>query len=70
MPQTTYTTQQAVTLGTRAEAYRRIGDFLQHLDPLNLNLLSMVLNGNNTISFTLNNPLPAQHVDHLGLVLG
>lgn len=70
MAQTSYTTQQAVTLATRAEAYRRIGDFLQHLDPLNLNLLSMVLNGNNTISFTLNNPLPQAQADHLGLVEG
>lgn len=70
MPNTTYTTQQAVTLATRDAAYRRIADFLLHLDPLNLNLLSMVLNGNNTISFVLNNPLPAAQVDHLGLVLG
>lgn len=67
MAQTTYVSKQAVTLATRSAAYERIAMFMIHLDALGLNLVSIVRRADNFIEIILNNPLPAEQVDHLGL---
>lgn len=68
MAQTTYVSQQAVTLGTRGAAYQRLSNMLLHFDTFNLNLLSVIKRADNFIEVTLNNPLPPEQIDHLGLV--
>lgn len=65
MANTTYTSATVVNLGTRQLAYMRLCRILLHLDQLNLNLLDIVLNGDNTVSITLNNPIPAGVLAHL-----
>lgn len=65
MAQTTYTSTTVVTLATRAEAYNRAARLLLHLDALNLNLVSIIVNADHTVSFTLNNPISAEQLDHL-----
>lgn len=67
MAQTTYVSKVAVTMQTRAIAYERLSLLLQHLEPLNLNLVSVVRRADNFVEVTLNNPLPANQIDHLGL---
>lgn len=67
MAQTTYTTTTAVTLATRRIAYQRIAELFMHLDAFNLNVLAIVLNADHTVSITLNNPLPAGQLQHLGV---
>jgi len=65
MAQTTYTSTTVITLATRDEAYKRAARLLLHLDALNLNLISIIVNPDKTVSFTLNNPLSADQLDHL-----
>lgn len=67
MPNTTYTSRKAVTLATRAAAYEKLSEILLHLDALNLNLVSIVRNGDNTVSITVSNPIRADHVDPFDL---
>lgn len=59
MAQTTYTSNQAVTLQNRAAAYNRIGALVKQLDALNLNLISVTRDASNFVIVVLNNPLPA-----------
>jgi hypothetical protein len=61
MAQTTYTSTQAVSLSTRAAAYDRLAQFLQHCDGWNINVLSIVLNADNTVSITVSKAVPAQY---------
>lgn len=69
MPNTTYTTRRSVTLATRAQAYDKLAEILQHLDALNLNLVSIVRNADNTISITVNNPIRADHIGPFDLAV-
>lgn len=76
MAATTYTTTQAVTLATLDEAYLVLSVLFLHLAMIkrqfgiNLIITALQLNGNNTVSVTLNNPLPNAAIDqlqHLGI---
>lgn len=76
MAATTYTTTAAVSLATLSQAYRVLANVFDHLalikDQLGVSLVitAIVLNGNNTVSITLNNPLPnasADQLAHLGI---
>ena len=76
MAATTYTTTAAVTLGTLSQAYRTLALIFDHLalikDQLGVNIVitAIVLNANNTVSMTFNNPLPnaaADQLAHLGI---
>lgn len=76
MAATAYTTTQAVSLATLAPAYRALANVFDHLAQIkdqfgiNVVLTAIVLNGNNTVSFTFNNPLPnagADQLAHLGI---
>ena len=67
MAQTSYTSTNAVTLANRAKAYERAAVLLTHLHTLNINLISLVVNPNKTVTVTLNNPLPASQLAHLSL---
>lgn len=67
MAVTSYTSIAAVTLATRAKAYERAASLLIHLHALNLNLISLVVNADKTVTVTLNNPLPASQLAHLSL---
>jgi hypothetical protein len=62
-----YTTTQAVTLATRAAAYERLANVFLHLDSLDLNLISVVRNADNTITFTFDKPISKpEQIPHLG----
>lgn len=65
MAQTSYTSTTVITLANRAAAYERAARMLQHLDALNLNLVSIVVNADKTVTVTLNNPVPADQLSHL-----
>lgn len=69
MAATTYVSKQAVTLATREVAYRRIANLCVHLHPLDLNLISVTRRADNFVEVVLNNPLPAEQLDHLGVEL-
>lgn len=69
MALTTYRSKQAVTLQTRDEAYDLLARLLRHLHPLNLNLLRVELVAGNFVEIDLNNPLPANQLDHLHVEL-
>lgn len=68
MAQFAYTSQVSVTLATRRAAYERLALMLVHLDGLGINLVSIVRNADNTITITTNQAIPAEQLDHLGLV--
>lgn len=67
MAQTVYRSKVAVTMANRSAAYEAAASLMVHLDRLGLNLISLVRDANNFIVVTLNAPLPAGQVDHLGL---
>lgn len=75
MAATTYTSLQAVTLATLAPAYDQVALFFQHLasakrqQNVNIILQAMVVNPDNTISFTFANALPVSvdQLTHLGI---
>lgn len=56
-----YTSQHAVTLATRSRAYEMLGDMLAHFNSLGINLVSIVRNGDNTITVTIDAPIRADH---------
>lgn len=76
MAATTYTTTRAVTLATLDEAYLVLSVLFLHLAMIkrqfgiNVVMTAIVLNGDNTVSVTFNNPLPnaaADQLAHLGI---
>lgn len=67
MAQTVYRSKVAVTMANRSAAYDKVALLMEHLDVLGLNLVSLTRDANNFIVVTLNAPLPAEQVDHLGL---
>lgn len=62
--QTTYVSQ-TVTLQTRPIAYAQAGLLLEHLDHLGINLISIIVNPDHTVSVTLDDALPATQLAHL-----
>lgn len=68
MANTTYTSPNPVTTNAQwAVVYRRLEEACPHLAAFLLRMLLWQVNGNNTISITFNNPLPADQIEHLGL---
>lgn len=68
MALTTYRSKQAVdTIPKRNAAYERIAELVIHLQTFNLNLLRIERMPDLFVEVDLNDPLPAAHVDHLGL---
>jgi hypothetical protein len=73
---TNYTTTASVTLATLAATYDGIASIFHHLAAVkrqqNVNIImsAIVLNGDNTITFTFTNALPvnAEQLLHLGVV--
>lgn len=63
-----YVSKQAVTLATRHAAYERLCSLLMHLNHFGLNLVSIIRRPDNYIEVTLNAPLPAGQISHLGLM--
>lgn len=67
MAQTSYTTQ-VITAQTRKAAYRKLGELIDHIPHFpGVDIVSIVRNGNNSITITLSNPLSADQAVHLGL---
>lgn len=66
MAQTSYTSP-VITAGTRRVAYERLALLLTHLDALNINLVSIVRNADNTITVTVASAVPPEQLIHLGL---
>ena len=68
MALTTYRSQVAITtLNLRKIAYQKLVILIDHLHPFNLNLLRVELMPDNFVEVDLNNPLPVDQIDHLGL---
>lgn len=66
MAQTSYTTQ-VITAQTRRAAYQRLGLLCDHIPNLGVDLVSIVRNGDNSVTITLTGPLPTEQLEHLGL---
>lgn len=71
MATTVYRSKIAITtLNLRRIAYERLSAFFLHLHSLNLNLTELRLEPlDNRVYMTLNNPLPAEQIDHLDVEL-
>jgi hypothetical protein len=65
--QTVYTPPYIATLGNRAVFYERIALMLRHLDALDINLVSIVRNGNSTVTITVDKPIADEQLAHLGI---
>lgn len=65
--QTTYTSTRPVTLATRQAAYDRVILLCEHLDHLGINLVSIIVNADRTVSVTLDDVLPPEQLSHLGV---
>lgn len=64
-----YRSKVQVTLQNRRAAYDAIAMFVRHLDPLNVNLLSMIYNTTtNYIDIVTGGSIPVGQLDHLGIV--
>lgn len=66
MPNAIYTTQP-ITAQTKRKAYQLLGSLCEHLPSLGVDLVSVVRNGDNTVTITLTGALSAEQRDHLGL---
>ena len=67
----TYNSKGPVTLATRDLAYEKLALLMDHLDHAfgrQIDLVSVTVNPDHTITVVLTGPLPAGQVDHLGLV--
>lgn len=64
---TSYTPKVVVTRANRSRVCDRVATLFQHLDNLNVNLLSLVRNDDGTYTFTFDKPIPAEQLEHLGL---
>ena len=65
-----YTSIQAVTLATRDIAYQKLATLMEHLDhgfDGAIDLVSVTVNADHTITVVLTGPLPAAQLTHLGL---
>lgn len=73
MANTTYQTSRSVlassTPAERQEALEMFCLFLQHLDVFGVALVSIAIR-QGKIEITLNNPIPADQLTHLGVILG
>ena len=71
MANVTYNSKHAVTLATRDLAYQLLALLMDHLDHAwsgSINLVSITVNADHTVTVVLTGALPAEQVDHLGLV--
>lgn len=66
MAQTSYTTAR-VTAQTRLKAYEKLSNAIQHIPYLGVDLVSVVVNADNSITVTLTGPINAEQREHLGL---
>jgi aspartate carbamoyltransferase regulatory subunit len=67
MAQTAYTTP-IITAQTRKRAYAQLGLLIDHIPHYQgIDIVSIVRNGDNSVTITLTNPIPADQLDHLGL---
>lgn len=64
-----HTSKVAITTqALRIAAYRSLESLCEHLIPMTgINLISIVVNADHTITVTLSAALPADQIDHLGL---
>lgn len=66
MANTTYAyTLPNLTLATRRKAYERLSTLFSHMIALNVDLVSLTRTGLN-VSLTVTNPIPADHLSHVG----
>lgn len=56
------------TLALRTAAFEKLRDLLVHIEALNINFTSIVVEADKSVTVTLEDPLPAAQIDHLGLV--
>jgi hypothetical protein len=63
----TYTSTATVTQANKHIAYERLYTLLCHLESFGVDLLSVVVNGDKTVSITLTGAVPADQLAHVGL---
>lgn len=70
MAQTIYTrVLPNLTRATRAKVYEGLSTLLSHLDPMNLDLLSVSIDvPTRTITLVLTDPLTDDELDHFGML--
>jgi hypothetical protein len=70
MANVTYTTLHAITAQTRAQACASLADMLQHLTNLGLDLVSIVVNPDRTVTVVLTGLIRADHAGFWDLGAG
>lgn len=65
-----YTTLHAVTPATKRAAYAFLVDMIIHLPNLGVDLTSVILNADHTVSVTLTGPIRADHAGFWDLDAG
>lgn len=68
MAQVTYASKVAVTQANKRIAYEYLVTLINHLPAFGVDLLSVQVNADKTISITLTGPLPDDQREHLGVV--